>query len=249
MPEIINYYTSRYSGEQIDNLLTGLSFEIGGSYANLAAIQAAFPNGDTHAYQAQDTGNIYVWNAETHAWESVGQLQGPIGPAGPQGAAAGFGAVTASVSSTVGTPTVTVTSSGPDTAKNFNFSFRNLKGDRGQKGDKGNKGDKGDRGPQGIQGPRGYQGQKGDQGIQGVEGPQGPQGIAGPRGPQGEAGPVGPQGPQGVQGPQGIAGVAVSAAGIYAFNVNDDGHLILSYTGDNAPDFFIDSNGHLILNL
>lgn len=77
-----SYYTSRYSGEQIDNLLTGLSFEIGGSYANLAAIQAAFPTGDTHAYQAQDTGNVYVWNAATGAWESVGQIQGPVGPQG-----------------------------------------------------------------------------------------------------------------------------------------------------------------------
>lgn len=79
------YYTSRYSGEQIDNLLSGLGFEIGGSYANLAAIQAAFPNGDTHAYQAKDTMDIYVWNTETRAWESVGKLQGPVGPKGDKG--------------------------------------------------------------------------------------------------------------------------------------------------------------------
>lgn len=80
--EPISYYMSRYSGEQIDELLTGLSFEIGGSYANLAAIKAAFPNGDTHAYQAADTKDIYVWNAKAKAWQSVGKLQGPIGPTG-----------------------------------------------------------------------------------------------------------------------------------------------------------------------
>lgn len=189
--ELVNYYTSRYSGEQIDNLLTGLSIEIGGSYANLAAIQAAFPTGDTHAYQAQDTGNIYVWNAATRAWESVGKLQGPIGQTGPQGPM------------------------GPT----------------------------GPQGPQGIQGQRGYKGDKGDRGPQGIQGPAGPQGIIGPQGP---TGPIGPQGPQGERG---INGVAVEAAGFYAFNVDDNGHLILSYTGDQAPDFSIGSNGHLVLNI
>lgn len=84
-PGLDGYYASRYSGEQIDNLLSGLGFEIGGSYANLAAIQAAFPNGDTHAYQARDTMDIYVWNTNTRAWESVGKLQGPVGPKGDKG--------------------------------------------------------------------------------------------------------------------------------------------------------------------
>lgn len=84
-PGLDGYYASRYSGEQIDNLLSGLGFEIGGSYANLAAIQAAFPNGDTHAYQAKDTMDIYVWNAKTRAWESVGKLQGAVGPKGDKG--------------------------------------------------------------------------------------------------------------------------------------------------------------------
>lgn len=42
------------------------------------------------------------------------------------GEAAGFGTVTATVDTNVGTPTVTVTSSGEDTAKNFAFAFQNL---------------------------------------------------------------------------------------------------------------------------
>lgn len=75
---------------------------------------------------------------------------------------------------------------------------------------------------------------KGDTGSVGLRGPAGPQGV---------------EGPQGVPGPRGINGVAVAASGTYAFNVNEDGHLILNYTGDTAPDFSINEEGHLILNL
>lgn len=63
---------------------------------------------------------------------------------------------------------------------------------------------------------------------------------------QGTQGPPGAQGPTG---PQGINGTAVSADGIYAFNVDGNGHLILSYTGSSAPDFALDANGHLILTI
>lgn len=150
---LVSYYMSRYSGEQIDALLTGLSFEIGGSYTNLNAIKAAFPNGDSHAYQAADTKDIYVWNATAKAWQSVGKLQGPVGdtgPQGPAGAAAGFGSITASVNNSTGVPGVTVTTSGPNTSKNFDFSFQNLKGDRGPQGLQGPKGEKGDIGTPGI---------------------------------------------------------------------------------------------------
>ena len=59
---------------------------------------------------------------------------GPTGPTGPTGAAAGFGTVSATVDSNVGTPSVTVTSSGPDTAKAFSFAFHNLKGEQGDAG-------------------------------------------------------------------------------------------------------------------
>lgn len=56
---------------------------------------------------------------------------GPIGPQGSKGDAAGFGVPTASVDSGTGAPTVTVTATGPDTAKQFNFEFHNLKGEPG----------------------------------------------------------------------------------------------------------------------
>lgn len=59
---------------------------------------------------------------------------GPQGPQGPTGAAAGFGTPTATVDANVGTPSVTITSSGSNTAKVFNFAFKNLKGQKGDTG-------------------------------------------------------------------------------------------------------------------
>lgn len=67
--------------------------------------------------------------------------------------------------------------------------------------------------------------------------------------PQGAKGDTGPQGVQGLQGERGVNGVAVATEGAFAFNVDEDGHLILYYTGDTAPDFEIDDDGHLILNI
>ena len=70
-----------------------------------------------------------------------------------------------------------------------------------------------------------------------------------PQGKQGATGPAGAEGKQGPPGPQGINGVAVAADGQYAFNVNAEGHLILSYTGDTAPNMHINEAGHLILTI
>lgn len=57
--------------------------------------------------------------------------QGETGTQGPQGTAAGFGNATASVDGSTGTPDVTVSVSGPDTAKVFDFQFSGLKGQTG----------------------------------------------------------------------------------------------------------------------
>lgn len=109
-------------------------------------------------------------------------------------------------------------------------------------------------------------------GIQGPQGPQGPKGDKGDKGDPGEDGatytpsvdadgtlswtndkgltnpaPVNIKGPKGDKGDPG-AGGGSGGAGLYSFAVNDNGHLILTYSGDTAPDFTIDSSGHLIAN-
>ena len=75
----------------------------------------------------QEGGEDYCSHLQTETIELTSQTE--IGMAGPPGEPAGFGEVTAEVDANVGTPSVTVTSSGPDTAKNFHFAFSNLKGD------------------------------------------------------------------------------------------------------------------------
>lgn len=88
-----------------------------------------------------------------------------------------------------------------------------------------------------------------ERGKQGEQGLQGPQGIQGVQGPTGETGPEGPPGIQGPEGPPGI-GLAVESSGIFAFNVNEEGHLILKYTGEEEPDFILnEKDGHLYIDI
>ena len=61
-------------------------------------------------------------------------------PSGKPGTDAGFGTPIASVDSNTGEPTVIVTASGPDTAKVFDFEFKNLKGKDGTNGSDGRDG-------------------------------------------------------------------------------------------------------------
>lgn len=62
-------------------------------------------------------------------------------------------------------------------------------------------------------------------------------------------GPPGATGATGATGPQGVSGVAVAAEGQYAFNVDENGHLLVYYTGDAAPAFSLSEDGHLILEI
>ncbi len=78
------------------------------------------------------------------------------GVPGATGEAAGFGMPTATVDANTGTPSVEVTTSGPNTAKIFNFVFRNLKGATGPRGATGATG------PTGATGATGPKGDKGD---------------------------------------------------------------------------------------
>lgn len=117
---------------------------------------------------------------------------------------------------------------------------------------KGDQGEQGAQGPQGITGAQGIQGERGLQGEQGTQGIQGPRGLQGIQGATGQTGPQGPKGPQGVQGPagpRGIDGVAVQTAGMVSFSVSEEGHLLCSYTGDEQPNYYINSEGHLCLDI
>ena len=122
-------------------------------------------------YLNTSTWNVYkcttAGNASTAKWVYTGNIKGATGSQGSKGdtgAAAGFGTPTASVDANVGTPSVTVTSSGSNTAKVFNFAFKNLKGSTGATG---------------PQGPQGEKGATGATGPQGSTGPQGPTGATG----------------------------------------------------------------------
>lgn len=67
------------------------------------------------------------------SWSNDGGRANPpnVNLKGPAGTAAGFGTPTATVDQTTGTPSVTVTASGPDTAKVFAFAFSGIKGESG----------------------------------------------------------------------------------------------------------------------
>ena len=118
----------------------------------------------------------------------------------------------ATVDSSTGTPSVTVTKTESQSGDEltFHFAFSNLKGEDGATGATGPQGIQGPTGPEGAQGPRGF---KGDTGATGAQGPTGPQGPQGPTGATGATGATGPQGPQGEQGEQGPAGIGVPSGG------------------------------------
>lgn len=117
---------------------------------------------------------------------------------------------------------------------------------------KGDQGNQGAAGPQGLTGKQGIQGERGltgERGVQGIQGPRGLQGIQGETGPHGADGARGPQGIQGPPGPRGIDGVAVQTSGMVTFNVSPEGHLLCSYTGDQRPNYYINQDGHLCLDI
>ena len=128
---------------------TGAGFKVLGYYPTKEALEAAVTSpsaGDAYGIGTSEPYDIYIFDSVSNTWVNNGALQGAkgdkgdTGATGAPGAAAGFGSVTATVDNNVGTPEVSVTASGADTAKNFAFAFKNLKGEKGVDGANGKDG-------------------------------------------------------------------------------------------------------------
>lgn len=150
----------------------GTSVNILGSYNSYEELKQAHPTGNIgDAYIVQ--GNMYVWNTEEQDWVDVGDIQGPAGDPGKDGANGKSAYQIWLENGNVGTE------------EEYLASLKGDKGDTGEQGPKGDKGETGATGPQGEKGETGSQGPKGDTGPEGPQGPQGPQGIQGPAGANG----------------------------------------------------------------
>lgn len=103
------------------------------TYADFTAEQLEALRGPAGAQGPQGPkGNAFKYTDFTQ--EQLNSLKGPKGDKGDKGEAglpAGFGIPTATIDDAYGTPSVTITTSGTNAEKVFNFEFKNLKGKPG----------------------------------------------------------------------------------------------------------------------
>lgn len=152
----------------------GTSFQITGYVDTPQDLPATASVGDAYAVGVSEPKDIYVWvSSPSPQWVNLGNMEGPQGPAGPTGPAGQNGqdgrdgtdgtdgvtpniSMTATVSDTTGTPTVTVTKTGTTTNPLFSLAFENLKGEPGEEGPEGPEGPPGPPGPAGSGGSTEY---------------------------------------------------------------------------------------------
>lgn len=90
-------YSKAYVGTNGQNGQDGTSVTILGSYNTLAELEAAHPTGNVgDGYMV--AGDLYVWNGT--AWQDVGQIQGPQGPAGQDGTSISISSIEYGISDT-----------------------------------------------------------------------------------------------------------------------------------------------------
>lgn len=207
----------------------------------------------------------------TISWGYSGSCKGEAGEQGLQGdpgVSAGFGVPTATIQSVEpGSPaSVSIDSSGPDTAKVFAFTFGIPKGEKGDTGDKGATGAQGPAGNDGAQGPKGEQGdpgvsagfgtpsasattlQPGAQATVEVEASGSdtskifaftfgiPKGEKGDKGDTGEKGEKGDTGPQGPTGA--AAGFGTPTASVSSLEPGSNPTVSINPSGPNTAKIF-----------
>lgn len=159
----VGYLTAAFnSGKLIDEL----GIKVLGVFPDLSTakntIRPPYEYGDAFEIGTEKPYNLYIYTRNIEDFFDFGPFPAP-GPKGELGPTPSI-SINASVTNTTGTPEATVVKTGTDEAPIFNFTFKNIKGERGQTGMQGIQGPRGFQGPTGPIGPRGYTGPKGDVG-------------------------------------------------------------------------------------
>ena len=135
----------------------GKNFRVLGTYATLAALQAAVTapvQGDYYNVGDAAPHTIYMWDT-AKGWQNQGQLQGPTGAKGDPGAKGDTG--TPGADGATFTPAVSEAGvlSWTNNKSLTNPASVNIKGAKGDKGDNGSPGEKGEPGTPGAKGDDG----------------------------------------------------------------------------------------------
>ena len=128
-------WTDDQAGEQITIDDPDIDVEISVEDISSSILQEAVDAAFIAADRANDAAEAAEHMVDIHTGPKGDKGdKGDTGEKGDTGDAAGFGTVSAALQEDGGDPSVVVAASGPDTAKQFDFTFKNLKGDKGDKG-------------------------------------------------------------------------------------------------------------------